>query len=265
MRFVSMAASESVDPFFPHFAEQTKQDLSEREKKRTDGWQRNNSLEMLRSYPLLPACCQGFSPIPWMHAVKTPISPKYHTWVQVVKKLGFIYWISNRQVPHSCCCLDVKDLLRGPTGINVTGNSRGITHRVWLYFSSFSHITLEMASAWQDQLVLWRKVKAKYSLFFCFISFALSGNSLLLVFILKSDNISQIPSHQRAATYTLWNVFPGMAEILSPSRNAQHFLATDSNTTKFLQCPWMCFGYLKFKGTAVKWDDNCADSVLKEN
>lgn len=94
---------------------------------------------------------------------------------------------------------------------------------------------------------------------------ALSGNSLLVVFILKSDNISQIPSHQRVAIYVLWNVFPGIAEILPPSKNAQHFSVTDSNTPEFLQCPWMCFGCLKFKGTAVKWDDNCAVRVLKEN
>lgn len=110
------------------------------------------------------------------------------------------------------------------------------------------------------------KSKQSIPCFSGLISLVLSGNSLLVVFILKSDNISQIPSHQRAATYTLWMAeIPGMAEILSPSRNAQHFLATDSNTTKFLQCPWMCFGYLKFKGTAVKWDDNCAVSILKEN
>lgn len=37
MRFVSVAPSESFDHFFPFSAEQTKQDPSKREEKRTDG------------------------------------------------------------------------------------------------------------------------------------------------------------------------------------------------------------------------------------
>lgn len=160
-------------PFPPHFAEKKIRILIRgRRKDLVDD--RETTLEMLKSHPLFSACCQGFSPIPWMHTDKTPVSPKYHIWVWVDRKWGFVCWISNWQVPHSHCCFDVKDLLRSssPTGIKVTGNSCVITHNVWLYFSPFSHISLEMASAWQDQLLLWRKVKAKYFLFFCFISFA---------------------------------------------------------------------------------------------
>lgn len=89
---------------------------------------------------------------------------------------------------------------------------------------------------------------------------ALSGDLLLVVFILKSD-FSNLFSPESCHLHPLEclpldcrNPFP-----------FQKSLATDSSTTEYLQCPWMCFGCLKFKGTAVKWDDNCAVSIAKEN
>lgn len=51
---------------------------------------------------------------------------------------------------------------------------------------------------------------------------AASRNSLDVVFILNSNNISQIPSHQRAGIYVFWYVFSGIAEI--------HFLLPKSQT-----------------------------------
>lgn len=52
---------------------------------------------------------------------------------------------------------------------------------------------------------------------------ALSGNSLLVVFIHKSDNISQIPSHQRAAIYSCGMSSLGLQKSFSPSKKAEHF------------------------------------------
>ena len=77
---------------------------------------------------------------------------------------NFVYWwrISNWHFPYSRCCLYVKDLLQRckPITHPCHWNTRMMASRTWFCFSSFSHIILEMSSAWQNQLALWRKFRA---------------------------------------------------------------------------------------------------------
>lgn len=55
---------------------------------------------------------------------------------------------------------------------------------------------------------MWQSPLLKY-----LIIIAVSGNSLVVVFILKSDNISQIPSPEVADIYTFCYDFSGIADI----------------------------------------------------
>lgn len=162
---------------------------------------------MLKSHPLFSACCQGCRTILWKHTVKPSISPKYHIWVWVVKnQVSFTESHTDKFLIHvavlmsEICCGVQAQQASMPLGAAVwspTGSGYASAPFPTSHWRCSVHGRTSSSCEGKS-----KQNNPYFSVLSPLLLVALSGNSLLVVFIHKSDNISQIPSHQRAAIYS---------------------------------------------------------------